>query len=359
MTAKINLLKALGITYPIIQAPMAGVSTPALAAAVSNAGGLGSIGIGASTVAQSRKAITDTRALTDRPFNVNVFCHAPAVRNTTLETAWLKHLEPLFREFKAEPPTEVLEIYNTFMNDHAEFHMLLEERPAVVSFHFGLPAQEKIAALKDAGIILMATATNLKEAKEIENAGLDAIVAQGIEAGGHRGMFDPDVVDERLSTSVLVRLLVKNTSLPIIAAGGIMDGAGIRAALDLGAVAAQLGTAFILCPESAANAGYREMLQSERAGLTQLTKVVSGRPARGIVNRLISHGEQAGSPLAADYPVAYDAAKQLHAAASKHGNHEFAAHWAGQGAPLAVARPAADLVKELAAELGLPVREKM
>ncbi|MBB3811380.1 NAD(P)H-dependent flavin oxidoreductase [Pseudochelatococcus contaminans] len=340
-----------GTRLPIIQAPMAGVSTPALAAAVSNAGGLGSLGIGASTVAQARQAIRETRALTDLPFNVNVFCHEAARRDVEREAAWTKHLAPLFAEFGVDAPAALDEIYKTFLTDEEAFRLLLDERPAIVSFHFGLPAPGKIAALREAGIKMLATATNLAEARAIEVAGIDGIVAQGIEAGGHRGMFDPEAVDERLSTSVLVRLLATRINLPVIAAGGIMDGAGIRAALDLGAVAAQLGTAFVLCPESAANAAYREKLKSERASVTRLTPVLSGRPARGIVNRFIAYCEEPDSPPIAAYPVAYDITKQLNAAAEKSGNHEFAAHWAGQGAPLARELPAAQLVETLVREL--------
>lgn len=338
----------LSIEHPIIQAPMAGVGTPRLAAAVSNAGALGSLGIGASTAEEARAMIEATRALTNRPINVNVFCHAPARRDGAHESAWLAHLAPLFAETGAAPPSSLAEIYRTFNDDEASFGVLLALRPEVVSFHFGLPSGERLAALRAAGIRTMATATNLQEALAIERAGLDAIVAQGIEAGGHRGMFDPDVVDERLSMAVLVRLLVQRTKLPVVAAGGIMDGAGIRAALDLGAAGAQLGTAFILSPESAANDAYRANLQSERAAVTALTAAISGRPARGIVNRLITHGAS-GTPPA--YPVAYDAAKRLHAAAAKAGNHEYAAHWAGQGAPLARAMPAAELVRTLVREL--------
>ncbi|MGI6247718.1 MAG: NAD(P)H-dependent flavin oxidoreductase [Pseudochelatococcus sp.] len=345
------MITILGVDLPIVQAPMAGVSTPALAAAVSNAGGLGSLGIGASTAAQARQAIAETRALTDKPFNVNVFCHEPARREEKREAGWLKHLAPLFSEFGVDAPTGLDEIYKTFLTDEEAFRMLLDERPAIVSFHFGLPAPDKIAAFREAGIRMLATATNPVEAGAIEAAGIDGIVAQGIEAGGHRGMFDPDAVDEKLSASVLVRLLVTKTSLPVIAAGGIMDGAGIRAALDLGAVAAQLGTAFVLCPESAANAGYRENLKSKRADVTRLTPVLSGRPARGIVNRFITYCEAAGSPAPAAYPVAYDAAKQLNAAAAKQGNNEFAAQWAGQGAALARELPAARLVETLVMEL--------
>lgn len=338
----------LGLEHPIIQAPMAGVGTPRLAAAVSNAGALGSLGIGASTAAQARAMIEATRALTARPINVNVFCHVPARRDAAVESAWLAHLAPLFDEAGATLPAALEEIYRSFNDDDESFRMLLDLRPEVVSFHFGLPSGERLAALRAAGIRTMATATNLQEALSIERAGLDAIVAQGIEAGGHRGMFDPELTDERLSMAVLVRLLVQRTGLPVIAAGGIMDGAGIKAALDLGAAGAQLGTAFILSPESSANDAYRANLQSERAAVTALTAAVSGRPARGMVNRLIAHGAS-GTPAA--YPVAYDAAKQLHAAAAKAGNHEYAAHWAGQGAPLARAMPAAELVQALVREL--------
>jgi len=349
MTTFSSFTTQLGI-YPIIQAPMAGVSTPELAAAVSNAGGLGSLGIGASSVSQARKMIEQTRALTRRPFNVNVFCHAPATRDETLETSWLKHLQPLFQECGADLPTSLDEIYKSFIENDEALEMLLETRPAVVSFHFGLPDAERIRALQDAGVYLLATATNLQEATQIQNAGIDAIVAQGIEAGGHRGVFDLDNVDEQLSTFVLVRLLVKHIDLPIIAAGGIMDGQGINAALELGAAAAQLGTAFVLCTESAANQGYRTVLRSERSRATRLTSALSGRPARGILNRFIKHAELASGLSPAAYPLAYDATKRLNDAAAKLGNDEFAAHWAGQGVSMARELPAAALMDQLIRE---------
>jgi nitronate monooxygenase len=339
-----------GLPSPIIQAPMAGVATPALAAAVSNAGGLGSLGLGSSTVDQARQFIAETRALTDRPFNVNLFCHRPAERDAAHEAAWIHHLAPLFAEAGAEPPLELDEILTSFLVDKAMQRLILELRPAIVSFHFGLPPASYLEALRDAGIRTLATATNPREAAVIEAAGIDAIVAQGIEAGGHRGMFDPDADDERLSTAVLVRRLAWQTSLPIIAAGGIMDGAGIRAALDLGAAGVQMGTAFILCPESAAGPGYRANLKSERAESTRLTPVLSGRPARAMVNRLIRHGEAPGSPRPAAYPLTYDATRQLIAAATSLGNDDFAAQWAGQSAPLAREMPAATLVNTLMEE---------
>ncbi|MFD2112653.1 NAD(P)H-dependent flavin oxidoreductase [Thiorhodococcus fuscus] len=346
-----EFLARLGIRLPIVQAPMAGVSTPQLAAAVSNAGGLGSIGIGAVSAEQGRQQIEATRALTDRPFNVNVFCHAPAQRDPEREAAWLEHLAPLFAEAGVEPPAALNELYTSFLDDDDVFHMLLEQRPAVVSFHFGVPSPDRVRALSQAGIYTMATATHVQEADLIGKAGIDAIVAQGIEAGGHRGIFDADASDEGLATSVLVRMLVHKTRRPVIAAGGIIDGQGIRAVLDLGAAAAQLGTAFVLCPESSANESYRQNLKSTQAATTRLTRVLSGRPARGLVNRLVRHGEAAGSPAPAAYPLAYDATKQLAAAAAKLGLSEFAAQWAGQGAPLARERPAAELVEMLAREL--------
>ncbi|KGE78873.1 NAD(P)H-dependent flavin oxidoreductase [Halomonas salina] len=357
MTSPNPLTDRLGI-QPLIQAPMAGVATPELAAAVSNAGGLGSLGIGASGVDKARAMIERTRALTPRPFNVNVFCHAPAVRDPAREAAWLSHLAPLFRESGREPPAGLDEIYRSFVEDEAAFEMLIESRPAVVSFHFGLPPEARIRALREAGIYTLATATNLREAREIQARGVDAIVAQGDEAGGHRGCFDPAADDERLSTSVLVRRLVRETALPIVAAGGIMDGQGIRSALALGACAAQLGTAFLLCPESAANEGYRAALRSERAETTRMTTALSGRPARGILNRLMRHAEATHGAThrtmprvrPPDYPLAYDAAKRLNAAAAERGDHDFAAHWAGQGAPLARELPAGELVSRLLQE---------
>jgi len=343
----------LGIRYPIIQAPMAGVSTPALAAAVAEAGGLGSLGIGSSDMPKAREMIRQTRALTAAPFNVNVFCHAPASRDAARENAWLAHLAPLFAEVGIAPPTRLEEIYTSFLEDSDTFDMLLERPPAVVSFHFGLPSAECIAALRERGVVTMATATSLAEAQQIAQSGVEAIVAQGHEAGGHRGVFEPDAEDENLSTAELVRLLVAQTSLPVIAAGGIMEGRDIRAVLDQGAVAVQMGTAFVPCPESAADESYRRNLLSARANTTRMTRVLSGRPARGMVNRLIEHGEAPGSPVPADYPLAYDAAKQLDAASRNAGpdlRDEFAAQWAGTGAPRVRELPAGVLIEALVSE---------
>ncbi|MDV2858526.1 nitronate monooxygenase [Oceanimonas sp. CAM02] len=332
----------------IIQAPMAGVSTPALAAAVSNAGGLGSLGLGASSVASAREQIEQLQALTDNPFNVNVFCHAPAQRDDAVEAAWLAYLQPLFTEQGGQAPAQLEEIYTSFNDNEPMQALLLELRPAVVSFHFGLPPASFIERLHHAGVITLASATRLEEARAIEAAGIHGVVAQGIEAGGHRGMFDPDAEDGELTTSELVRLLVAECRLPVIAAGGIMDGADIQAMQALGAAAVQLGTAFVACPESAANEAYRQRLL--QGGNTRLTRTLSGRPARGLVNRFIEHGEAADAPVAPDYPVAYHAAKQLHGAAAAQGCHDFAAHWAGTGVKKARAMPAAELVAALLGE---------
>lgn len=350
------LIERLGLLTPIIQAPMAGTSTPALAAAVSNAGGLGSIGVAAGNAQTARKAIHDTRALARKPFNVNVFCHAPAKLDASRDAAWLAYLAPEFAQFDAAPPVTLSEIYKSFVADDAMYAMLLEERPAVVSFHFGLPSQEKIDALHAAGIMLFATATNLSEARAIEAAGVDAIVAQGYEAGGHRGRFEDlgDRVptdDEQLGTLALVRLIVTHTSVPVIAAGGIMDGAGIAAVLALGAQAAQLGTAFVACPESSADAAYRERLTGPNPPRTALIRAISGRPARGFVNRLYALEQTAERPDLPAYPVTYDAGKAINAAAKAKGNSDYAAQWAGQAAPLARAMPAAELVGVLRAEV--------
>jgi nitronate monooxygenase len=345
-----DFIRRLGIDHPIVQAPMVGVSTPHLAAAVSNAGALGSIGIGASSAAQAREMIAATRALSRRPFNVNLFAHRPAIADADREAAWLAHLQPLFAEFGAAPPVSLREIYASNVTDAATLTVLLEARPAVASFHFGLPPADWITALRNAGIVLLACATTPAEAARIERAGFDAIVAQGAEAGGHRGVFDEAAADPLLGTMALVRLIVRQSRLPVIAAGGIMDGAGIAAAMRLGASAVQMGTAFVLCPESSANDAYRAALTSERAADTRITAVISGRPARGLVNRLFSDVDTSHAPALPDYPIAYDAAKALHAAASARGNQDFAVQWAGQGAPLARRMPAAELVATLVEE---------
>ncbi len=330
---------------------MAGTSTPELAAAVSEAGGLGSIAIGAVAPEAARAMIERVRALTAAPFNVNVFCHRPAARAKDREQAWLGALRGAFAAFGAEPPAELREIYVSFLADTQMLDLLCELRPAVVSFHFGAPSESAIARLKAAGVRLLASATSLQEAELVVAAGVDAVVAQGYEAGGHRGTFDPAAPDSHLSMAALTQLLVRRVEAPVIAAGGIMDGAGIAAALDLGAAGAQLGTAFILCPESAADADHRAALVGPGALSTVMTSVISGRPARCLPNGFTRLAEALRGLAPPDYPVAYDAGKALAAAARAQGDGSFGAQWAGQGAPLARSLPAAVLFAALVAEL--------
>lgn len=350
------LLEKLGLKHPIIQAPMAGVSTPALAAAVCNAGGLGSIAVGATDAQNAKSMIDELRARTERAFNVNVFVHRAPRPDPAREALWLAWLRPRFAEFGAEPPTELRTIYTSFADDPAMLRVLLEARPAVVSFHFGLPAADVIASLKSAGVMLFATATSPEEATLCERAGIDVIVAQGIEAGGHRGVFDVSAPDDALGTLALTRLLAKSARVPVVAAGGIMDGAAIAASIALGAVAAQLGTAFIACPESSADAAYRAALAGPGAHQTRMTSVLSGRPARALANRFTALEASLGGLHPPDYPIAYDAAKQLHAVARAQGTHGFGAQWAGQGAPLSRALPAAALMDVLIDELRVAQR---
>jgi nitronate monooxygenase len=345
------LLEMLAIDLPIIQAPMAGVSSPALAAAVANAGALGSIGVGATDAEGARRMIAAVRERSKRSLNVNVFCHRPPAADGALEAAWLDRLRPHFERFGAKTPLRLREIYRSFVEDDAMLAALRADKPSVVSFHFGLPSAECIRALREAGIVLLASATNVAEGRAAANAGVHAVVAQGYEAGGHRGSFDADAEDDCLGTMALTRLLVRQLDIPIIAAGGIMDGAGIAAVLRLGAGAAQLGTAFIACPESDADSGYREALASDAAKHTVMTRAISGRPARCLRNRFTALGAGLMPHEIPFYPITYDAGKALNAAAKAAHEAGYGAQWAGQGAPLARALPAADLVATLAEEL--------
>jgi nitronate monooxygenase len=351
MDIRSPLLDRLAIRLPIIQAPMAGVSSPAMAAAVGEAGGLGSIGAGATDAAGAARMIATVRQRWAGPLNVNFFCHKPAVADAAVEAAWIERLRPEFEAHGATAPGRLTEIYRSFVADDAMLAMLLETRPSVVSFHFGLPSGAAIRALRDAGIVLLATATNLDEARAIAKAGIDAVVAQGWEAGGHRGIFDPDAPDDQLGTMALTRLLARNLDQPVIAAGGIMDGAGIAASLRLGASAAQLGTAFVAAEESLADEGYRAALAGAAAHHTVMTRAISGRPARCLANRFTALGAKVRPDEVPSYPIAYDLGKALHAAAKGRGEFGFGAQWAGQGAPLSRPLPAARIMETLAAEL--------
>ena len=351
-SASQHLQRMLGVDWPIVQAPMAGTSTPELAAAVANAGCLGSLGVGAMTARAAEEAIRAFRARSTRSLNINVFCHRPAHPDEARERSWLERLRPAFQAVKGAAPEGIKEIYTSFVADEPMFSMILAAKPKVVSFHFGLPPTEWIRALREAGIVLLGTATSLAEARANAAAGVQIIVAQGYEAGGHRGIFDPDGPDDQLGTFALTRLLTRKLDVPVIAAGGIMDGQGIAAALRLGAAAAQLGTAFIATDESAADAGYRAALFSDAAHHTVMTRAISGRPARCLANRFTSLGASVSATDIPSYPIAYDAGKALNSVAKAAGESGYGAQWAGQGAPLARSGPAARLIASLLEELG-------
>ena len=328
---------------------MAGTATPALAAAVSNAGGLGSVGMGASNAEQAASVMSETRNATNRPYNVNFFVHEHSARNLEKEAAWLETIRPYMDEFDAETPQSLDEIYLSFNQDDDMLEALLEAKPPIVSFHFGLPTPERADAIKAYGATMISSVTNLEEAEAAEAAGMDALVAQGFEAGGHRGTVKEPFEDGQITTMALVPLVADAVKIPVIAAGGVMNGAGIAGALALGAEGVQMGTAFISCVESGANDAFRQFLLSERARRTEVTTVISGRPARALVNRFTEELRDRADEMPG-YPMTYDAGKSLAAAAGAKGSPEFAPMWAGQAAPLSRAMSAADLVETLISE---------
>ncbi len=338
----------LGLEHPIIQAPMAGVSTAALAAAVSAAGGLGSLALGALNADQARDLILDARKRHPGPYAANVFVHPTPERMPVVEARYLEALAANLSVSGAEPPAALDEIYLSFNDDDAMLEVLLGARPEAVSLHFGLADADRMAALKSAGIFVLATATSVPEAEALAAAGCDAIVAQSHGAGGHSGAFlgPPDpATGQRKGLLALIAATAKAVDVPVVAAGGLMTGADIRMALEAGADAVQLGTAFVACPESHCSDAYRRRLLS--APETRLTAAISGRPARGIVNPLMTLCESFGPELP-DYPLTYDGSKQLIAARS---DPEFAVMWAGEGVAAARSQPAAALMATLVQEL--------
>lgn len=343
-----TLLEQLDIKHPILLAPMAGVSTAQLAAEVSNQGGLGSLGLGASGIEVARKQILEAQALTANSLHLNFFCHHSVPVNIEENQIWIRHLTPEFERFGAAPPNELKCIYPSFLDNDDFLNLCLETKPKVVSFHFGIPHAYQIQKLKEAGIMTMVSATNLAEALAIEEAGIDVIIAQGIEAGGHRGIFNQNI-DASIKTADLVQLIKKHISLPIIAAGGIMNGSQARTMLQLGASAVQLGTAFVQCKSSNANDVYRKALFDQP--LTQITATISGRPARGLINHWHTHVDLPDRVAHAAYPYAYDLAKQLHALASKHGDFSYGAFWAGSNVAQIRELEAQDLINQLVLEI--------
>ncbi|EOQ73617.1 NAD(P)H-dependent flavin oxidoreductase [Acinetobacter lactucae] len=343
-----TLLQQLEIKHPIFLAPMAGVSTPELAAEVSNQGGLGSLGLGANTAQSAREQILKTQTLTEKSFQVNFFCHHPEQLNSQTSTQWIEYLRPQFEKFGEQPPQNLNCIYPSFLDNDDFLNVVLETKPKAVSFHFGIPHPHQIQALKDAGIITMVSATNLVEAQAIEAAGIDIIIAQGIEAGGHRGIFNK-TFDAAIKTSDLVHLIVQHCKRPVVAAGGIMNGAQARHMLSLGATAVQLGTAFVQCPTSNASAEYRKALFNE--SVTQISASLSGRPARGLLNHWHTQIDLPDRPPQPEYPYTYDLAKQLNAIASKNKDYGFGAFWAGSNVSQIRELDAADLVNQLVVEM--------
>lgn len=343
-----NFLQRLGIQTPIIQAPMAGATTPELAAAVANAGALGGHGCATFSVETTREHIRKIRSLSNKPFNINLFCHSPFALDKQKENQWISLFQPYFVALNSQPPTHLNAGYVSLLENSAMIEMLLEEKPPVVSFHFGLPDQAVIDALKKAGIILFGCATELEEAKAIEAARLDAIIVQGVEAGGHRGVFDV-TTDTFTPLTTLLERIKPHTRLPLIAAGGIMTGKDIAAAMQAGAAAAQLGTAFLLCPEAHTTSAHRQALKQGTGADTAIIQVISGRPARGFTNRLYEDLEQEVNKMPA-YPYPYSITKALNQAAKAQNNTDFAVHWAGTGVAHIRELGAAELVATLEQE---------
>ena len=343
-----SFAQQLGIKHPILLAPMAGVSTPELAAEVSNQGGLGSLGLGANSVESAGKQILDTQVLTDYPFQVNFFCHESVKSSAESQQVWIDYIRPVFEKYNSTAPTELKCIYPSFKDNDDFLNLVLETKPKAVSFHFGIPHPHQITKLKEAGILTLVSATNLAEARAIEKAGIDIIIAQGIEAGGHRGIFNP-TFDAAITTADLVRLITQNCTLPVVAAGGIMNGQQIKYMLNLGASAVQLGTAFVQCKTSSANSTYRQALLNQP--ITQVTASISGRPARGIINHWQTDIDLPERPETAPYPYAYDLAKQLNALAVKNGDVGYGAFWAGSHVAQIRELEARDLMNQLVLEM--------
>lgn len=347
MIRGVTLQALLGIELPIVQAPMAGVQGSALAVAVSNAGGLGSLPCALLSPASMRDELERIRAQTERPYNVNFFCHRTPTPGIERESAWRAAVAPYFREFKLELDAIPVQPTRQPFDDEAA-DVLSSFKPAVVSFHFGLPTPELLARVRSWGAKVLSTATTIDEARWLEAHGADAIIAQGLEAGGHRGMFLTDDVTGQMGTMALLPQIVDAVNVPVIAAGGIVDAKTVAAALALGADGVQVGTAYLLCPEATTSAVHRAALKSEAARHTALTNVITGRPARGIVNRVMRElGPM--SAAAPEFPLAAAAIAPLRAKAESLGLGDFSPLWAGENVSGCKEVPAADLTRELAA----------
>ncbi|HVN35212.1 MAG TPA: nitronate monooxygenase [Casimicrobiaceae bacterium] len=345
-----TLEQLVGISLPIIQAPMAGVQGSALAVAVSNAGGLGSLPCAMLGLDDLRKELAAIRTQTAKAFNVNFFCHAQPERSPQREQAWRAALSRYFDELGIDPSSIRAESGRApFSNEAAD--VIDEFRPAVVSFHFGLPAPDLLARVRSAGATILSSATTVDEARCLEARGVDAIIAQGLEAGGHRGIFLSEDLNTQVGTFALLPQILQAVKVPVIAAGGIADARGVAAAIALGATGVQIGTAYLLCPEATTSAVHRAALASDAARVTALTNLFTGRPARGIVNRIVREMGPM-SEVAPAFPLATSAIAPLRAAAESLGSGDFSPLWAGQNATGCKEIPAGLLTRELARELG-------
>lgn len=335
-----------GIELPIIQAPMAGVQDHELAVAVCNAGGLGSLPCAMLDAQGLERELTALTAKTSKPYNVNFFCHTPPALDSARDGKWRATLLPYFEEFDLELTT--IQQGPGRAPFSAEMADILEQfKPPVVSFHFGLPEPALLKRVKAWGAKVLSSATTVAEAKWLEANGVDAIIAQGLEAGGHRGFFLEQDIATQVGTFALLPQIVNAVSIPVIAAGGIADAKGVKAVMDLGAVAAQVGTAYLLCDEAKTSAVHRTALQSERATVTALTNLFSGGAARGIVNRVMSELAPMSASAPA-FPLATAAIAPLRAAAEAQGSGDFSPLWAGQNTSGCRVISAADMTQSLA-----------
>ena len=334
-----------GIELPIVQAPMAGAQGSALAVAVSEAGGLGSLPCAMLSLDAMGDELDAVIAGTPGPLNVNFFCHTAPVPDQQREAAWRSALRPYYDEFGIDiGSVPAIESRTSFSHDAAD--VLKDIKPSVVSFHFGLPPDDLLHRVQSWGTKILASATTVDEARWLEARGVDAIIAQGLEAGGHRGIFLSDDLTTQIGTLALVPQIVRAVRVPVIAAGGIADAAGVAAAMALGAAGVQVGTAYLLCPEATTSPVHRAALASDAARHTALTNVFTGRPARAIVNRLMREVGPMSS-LAPQFPLALEAVLPLRASAEAQGTGDFSPLWAGQNASGCRKIPAAELTRAL------------
>lgn len=343
-----RIIDLFGIEHPVLLAPMAGPGTAELAIAVAEAGGLGALPCAMLTPEQIRKDLGVIRQRTAKPINLNFFTHTPPQPDPAREARWKARLAPYYAELGVDPTKPVPAVVRTPF-DETGCAIVEEFKPEIVSFHFGLPAPPLLARVRAIGCKVIASATTAAEARWLAERGCDAVIAQGAEAGGHRGMFLSDDVSSQAGTFALVPQVVDAVKVPVIAAGGIADARGIAAAFALGAAAVQIGTAYLFCPEATVPPLHRQALRTARDDGTALTNLFTGRPARGLVNRLM---REVG-PLSADapaFPLAGGALAPLKAAAEAKGAADFTALWSGQAAALGRELPAGDLTRQLARE---------